>query len=147
MRKILFLLIALALGFTISAQHKQGEPKDTPCISEMISTLNNKQKRQIENIHKELTAQVEPLKRELNQVRDSVHYYMEQYGDYSSRVNRLMQKEANIQLRLNKLYYQAKVKTDKILSRKQFVELQNSMHQHRYKGKQHSKCKDCKKEQ
>jgi len=139
MRKTLLLLVALILVGPVSAQHRHGDKRgDHPCISEMISNLSAKQKRQIENVNKTVTLQAEPIKKELDKVRDSIHYYMDQYGDYSTQIYNLMKREANLQYRLNKIYYHAKVKMDKIITKEQFEEFQKNRMKHR---EQHRKDK------
>ena len=127
MKKIILLLIAIILSAPLYAQHKPGAHQKPPKIEDVVSNLSARQKRQLEAIDEEHRTQLDVVKKELKQVRDSVRYYMDQYGDYSSQVNRLMERESALQLRVNKIQYNTKVKIDKVLTPAQYKELKENM--------------------
>lgn len=94
----------------------------TSHIENMVSDLSPRQKKQLEAINEHNRPQIKAIKKDLKEVRDSIHTYMDKYGDYTSEVNRLMRREANLQYNLNKLLYATKVKCDKVLTPEQYNE-------------------------
>lgn len=136
MKKIATLIIVLLLSSPLYAQHHQsGQKPQQPKIEDIVSNLSAKQKRQLEAIEEDQREELNALKKELQVVRDSVHYYMDLYGDYTAQVNRLMEREASLQLQVNKLLYETKVMIDKVLTPAQYKEMKSKMKQHKSPGK------------
>lgn len=118
------ILCLISLPALAQRQHPEGNPQP---VQEMISSLSAKQKRQLEAIDNERRAQLDAIRKELKGVRDSVHMYIDLYGDYSKQMNRLLERESALQLKMNKILYSTKVRIDKIITPEQYREMHEKM--------------------
>lgn len=137
MKRIFILAVLFILAAPGYAQHNPRHKP--PKAEELITTLTPRQKRQLEAIDKEQRTQANAIKKELKQVRDSVHAYIDLYGDNTKVVNRLLEREAALQLKLNKLLYSTKVKIDRIITPEQHKEMHRKMAQSKSRRKDGNK--------
>ena len=135
MKRIILIVLALCVAFPLVAQQQRPpKPGKDVNIEELIPNLSNKQKRQLEAITNEQHESLEAVEAELRPVRDSIHHYMDRYGDFSAKVNRFMEREASLQLRINKIHYRTKVKIDKVLTKEQYRAFKENLKKRRPSG-------------
>ncbi len=127
---ILITLLLLTGGTHAVAQQKQNCKGKQPSeqISCVIKDLSAKQKRQIEAISKEHSANLKTLKKQLSDIRDSIHVYVDKQTDCSAIILPLMDQESALELQLNKELYKMKVRLDKVLTEEQYKTLLNYQH-------------------
>ena len=126
MKKYLAIILLLALSIPMVAQERQPEKKRHADITELVSGLNTVQKRKIESISKESKARVDNLRRQQNAVRDSIRIFMDREGDQSSHLYPLFNREAQLQVAVNREMYATKLRIDEVLTKNQRAELRNS---------------------
>jgi hypothetical protein len=116
----------LATGLDCGAQGRI--PKDdNPAarVSKVVKNLSVKQRRQIDAISNESSSNIKIMKSQLNALRDSIHFYMNKKEDNSTILMPLFDREAVLQLRINKEMYRMKVRLDEVLTEQQYVVLTN----------------------
>ena len=133
MKKHLIILLAIAVATVASAQHRPENrgAKKAPAIENIIPDLSAAQKRKLKEISSSSQPRIEALRRELKGVRDSLHTVMECYGDHSDVVIPLFEREAALQLELNKEFYRTKVRTDKVITKEQHKAFREKVREHR----------------
>ena len=121
MNRILIILLALTISSVANAQHHSDNhhAKKGPAIENIITDLTVVQTRKLEEISSSAQPRIDALRRELKGVRDSLHTVMEWYGDHSDVAYPLLEREAALQLELNKEFYRTKIRTDKVITKEQ----------------------------
>lgn len=125
MKRFILIIFALTLATGSFAQGHHNHKM--PNMDEMVSNLSPTQKRQLEKIHDDLKTNEEVIKKKLKAVREEIHNLMDQYGDNTPKMNKLLEQESALQLKLNKLQYQAKVQCDKVISKEQYSEFRQKL--------------------
>ena len=127
MKRTTLLLLLLALSLPMAAQHdgRQPDKKKHADITELVGDLSAPQKRRLENITKESKARVDDLRRQQGAVRDSIRMYMDREGDQSAHLHPLFDREAQLQVALNREMYATKLRIDEVLTREQRATLRN----------------------
>jgi Spy/CpxP family protein refolding chaperone len=133
MKKVLFLTLTLALGFSLSAQRQGGQrPKDQrPDITQLVSNLTDSQKAKLETITAESRQRVDKLHARQQAVRDSIALYMDREGNQSKYLNPLFDREAKIQSEISREMYSTKVRIDEVLTKEQRAEFQKASKEQR----------------
>lgn len=132
MKRTLFLIVALAFAFTLSAQapHRGDGKKES--IEEIVTDLTPQQKSRIDAITQRSSKNVEKYRSQLKTVRDSIKLYMNRRDDNSAKVFPLYDREARIRAELSKEYYRTKVAIDAVLTPEQFRLFQQNMEKKRH---------------
>ena len=127
MKRVLFLIVALAFAFTLSAQapYKGGAKKEK--IEDIVTDLTPQQKSRIDAITQRSSKNVEKYRSQLKTVRDSIRLYMKSRDDNSAKVFPLYDREARLRAELSKEYYRTKVAIDAVLTPEQFRLFQQSI--------------------
>lgn len=127
MKKVI-LLILCACALPAMAQH-DGKPREKKHrdITELVSDLSASQKRKIETISKESKERVGALRARKKEVCDSIAMFMERDGDQSRQLYPLFDREAALQVSINREMYQDKLKLDAVLTPEQRAELRSTM--------------------
>ena len=121
MKKITLLLIAFALALSLAAQHdgKPHKKAPKPEISELVGDLNAVQKRKVETISRESKERVAALRKQKHSVCDSIAMFMELEGNHSRELYPLFDREAKLQVAINREMYDTKLRIDEVLNAKQ----------------------------
>lgn len=129
MKKVLLFFAFAIIATALFAQNhdQKHQCKETVCITKMVSNLTNNQKRQLEAIEVERQKSTCTIKKQLHSVRDSIHFYLEQFGDNTTVVYPLLKRESVLQYQLNMINYDTKVKMDKILTPEQQKEFRQNL--------------------
>lgn len=132
MKRVLFLIVALAFAFTLSAQapYKGGVKKEK--IEDIVTDLTPQQKSRIDAITQRSSKNVEKYRSQLKTVRDSIRLYMKSRDDNSTKVFPLYDREARLRAELSKEYYRTKVAIDAVLTPEQFRLFQQSIEKKRH---------------
>ncbi|MBQ9417759.1 MAG: hypothetical protein IJU19_04180 [Bacteroidales bacterium] len=120
---LIMLLAATAWGQRPNDAEKQHKHKN---ISELVSNLSASQKQEIEAIGKATSARVAALRKQQQSVRDSIHLFMDTDGDHSADLYPLFDREASLQVAINREMYAGKVKIDSLLTAEQRAELRKA---------------------
>jgi len=132
MKKIIILSLLIAMVAPVMAQHgKRHDNKQHREISEMVSDLTPLQKRKIENISKDSKERVDALRQQKHAVRDSISMFMDKEGDHSRELYPLFDREARLQVAINREMYTTKIRIDEVLSREQRAALRQTLNQER----------------
>ena len=123
---IITLLFVTALPAIAQREGKRGERRHRD-ITEMGSDLSASQKRKIDAIGKESKERVGAMRQQQKQVRDSIAMYMDRDGDQSRALYPLFEREANIQVSINREMYTTKRRIDEVLTVSQRDELRQAM--------------------
>lgn len=123
---IITLLFVTALPAIAQREGKRGERRHRD-ITEMVSDLSASQKRKIDAIGKESKERVGAMRQQQKQVRDSIAMYMDRDGDQSRALYPLFEREANIQVSINREMYTTKRRIDEVLTASQRDELRQAM--------------------
>lgn len=123
---IITLLFVTALPAIAQREGKRGERRHRD-ITEMVSDLSASQKRKIDAIGKESKERVGAMRQQQKQVRDSIAMYMDRDGDQSRALYPLFEREANIQVSINREMYTTKRRIDEVLTVSQRDELRQAM--------------------
>lgn len=135
-KRIVFFVVFSLSALVTFAQDKAGHKPHRPDISECVSDLSARQKKQLEVISNESRALLKNYRQELKQVRDSIHHYMALDGDQSAYLFPLFDREGALQVKISRELYSLRVKTDKVLTPEQRKELKAKMQERKEKDKQ-----------
>ncbi len=129
MKRIILIITALLAIHTVGAQTK---PAAKPCgpstsIVEMVTDLSVSQKRKLDVLQKDSKKKIDALKQQREALRDSIHSVLSLYGDHSAELYPMFDREAALQLEINRELYRVKTKADEILTREQHQELIKKM--------------------
>ena len=132
MKRILFSAILICLALTAIAQprgrHPQGHSqRDVMKIEEFVSDLSTTQKAKIDLITKRTSKNIETLRLQVKEVRDSIRTYMGTQEDRSDVLFPLYEREGRLQAELSKEYYRSKAAIDKVLTPDQYQKLREAM--------------------
>ena len=136
MKKVVFSLLMTMIVVAVNAQpnHSKRRESSTKVVSELVSGLTSLQKQQIETIRQESSAKVSQFRKQQKMVKDSIKLFMDKDGDQSAMLFPLFDREAFLQVQINREMYNGKVKIDAILTEKQRAELhQTTMSQQPHK--------------
>lgn len=136
MRKIVVLSLLIAVAVPVLAQHdgRQQRSGKRAEITELVGDLNAKQKSKIETITRQSKVRVEALRKQQHNVRDSISHFMELDGDQSKYLYPLFDREAKLQVAINREMYTSKRQIDEVLTPQQRTALRESLRrQHRRK--------------
>ena len=128
MKKPAILILTVLLGFAASAQpdnKRHGGPKHKG-IAELVGDLTSAQKHQVESISKESAAKVSELRSRQKTVKDSIRLFMDKDGDQSAVLYPLFDREASLQVQINREMYHGKVRIDAVLTDEQRAELRQA---------------------
>lgn len=114
-------VLSLCCG-TTWAQAKNAPCCDDPSVrvAKCVKDLSSKQKRSIDEISSKYCNELKAIKSELKGVRDNIHTLMADKKDNSEKIFPLMEREASLNLKLNKAMYQMKVELDEVLTADQY---------------------------
>lgn len=137
-------ILAIVLMILVSGTYAQNKGQQTHCksnhkIENFVSDLSPLQKRKLEEISNSSQTKISQLKKELHAVRDSIHSYMETYGDNTTKVYPLFEREAALELEINKVMYNNKVSVDKILTKEQYNTMKKNCAAARKKAQEQKK--------
>lgn len=121
-----FLLVVLFLVATTATWAQNCPTNEVPqaeLISQFVSNLSIKQKRQLDVISKENNGEVTRMKKQLGKVRADIRRVMDDKGDHTNEIMPLLERESALQLQINKALYRIKVKFDEVLTDEQYHEL------------------------
>ena len=123
------------IGSDCEAQGRNMAKEDNPAtrVSKVVKNLSTKQKRQIDAISNESSGDIKEMKAHLNVLRDSIFVLMNKKTDNSAVLMPLFEREAALQLRINKEMYKVKVRLDAVLTNQQYQTLTNYTKSHRMK--------------
>ena len=121
MRGLSILLFGIMLHLTIQAQQTDPEHhgKKYPDVSQLVDDLSANQKRKIDVIGRDSRERVESLRQHKKAIRDSIAYYMDMDGDQSKSLYPLFDREAKLQVAINREMYDAKHRIDEVLTPEQ----------------------------
>ena len=105
--------------------------KPHPVIDEMVSDLTEDQKSQIDALMETSRNTIDSLREKQRVIRDSINYYTDSYGNKAEQVYPLYEQEAALQVEINKMFYQNKLRIDSILTKEQYQEFSTKMKQDR----------------
>ncbi|MBO7101860.1 MAG: periplasmic heavy metal sensor [Bacteroidales bacterium] len=129
MKKIIILLVLAVFALPLSAQHEGTPPrKKHQEVTELVKDLSAVQKRKVESISKDSRERVGALRKQQRAVRDSIAMYMEREGDQSRELFPLFDREAKLQVAVNREMYTAKLRIDEVLKPEQREALRNACH-------------------
>lgn len=113
--------LSLCCG-TAMAQTKPASNCEDPSarVAKCVKDLSSKQKRSIDDISSKYNSELKAIKTELKTVRDNIHSLMAEKNDNREKIFPLMEREANLNLKLNKTMYQMKVELDEVLTDDQY---------------------------
>lgn len=100
-------------------------------IERIVSDLTDAQKEQLHSIMENSHSRLDSLHSMQNSIRDSINQLNDQYGDHSADIFPLYQREAELQVAINKEYYHNKLRMDSVLTEEQFFTLTTKMRDHR----------------
>ncbi len=111
------------------AQHdgKRDERRNRPEITELVGDLSVKQKGKIENITRQSRERVNALRKQQHAVRDSIAIFMDREGDQSKELYPLFDREARLQVAINREMYTTKRQIDEVLTLQQRANLRNTL--------------------
>ncbi|MDY5969103.1 MAG: hypothetical protein SPJ13_03685 [Bacteroidales bacterium] len=90
-------------------------------------------------ISKENNKEVASLKSQLSVVRSDIRRIMDDKGDHTNEMMPLLEREAALELQINKALYRVKVKIDEVLTDEQYHELISKMEKNRHRCREASK--------
>lgn len=136
MKRILFSAIFICLALTAVSQprgrHQQERnQRDVMKIEEFVSDLSTTQKAKIDLITKHTSKNIESLRQQAKEVRDSIRTYMGSQEDRSDILFPLYEREGHLQTELSKEYYRSKAAIDKVLTPEQYQKLREAMENRR----------------
>lgn len=136
MKRILFSAIFICLVLTAVSQprgrHQQERnQRDVMKIEEFVSDLSTTQKAKIDLITKHTSKNIESLRQQVKEVRDSIRTYMGSQEDRSDFLFPLYEREGRLQTELSKEYYRSKAAIDKVLTPEQYQKLREAMENRR----------------
>ena len=127
MKRIIPFVIVFTFVLPLCAQHEGHlEKKPRHDISEVVSNLNAVQKRKIDNVSRESKERVDALRKQQHAVRDSIHEFMDREGDQSKDLFPLFEREARLQVAINREMYATKLRIDEVLNPEQRQALRNA---------------------
>ena len=127
MKKFIVLSLLVAVALPLAAQHdKDHIDKKRRNVTELVSDLSPVQKRKIENISKASKERVDNLRIQQKAVRDSIMMYIECDGDQSKVLYPLFDREAAIQISIDREMYSSKLRIDEVLTKDQRAELRRA---------------------
>lgn len=142
MKQVLFFITLLALTATLSAQPgdskspKGQKPREEAKIETLVPDLTAAQKTRINLITRQTSKNIERLRKELDNVRDSIRSYMGSPTDHSAILFPLYDREGRLQAAISKEFYRSKVAVDQVLTPEQYKALNEKMKkQHPRHGK------------
>lgn len=128
MKKAFILTLVFAIALPLYAQHDGKRPeKRQQDITEIVSDLSATQKIKVENVTKESKTRVRQLRDQQKAVRDSISFYMNCDGDQSRLLFPLFDREARLQVEINREMYNTKLCLDEMLTPAQREELHKTM--------------------
>lgn len=136
MKKLLFIVVIFSIfNFQLStcfAQNDRHSPENKPRheISDLVGDLSVVQKRKIDNISRDSKERVDALRQQQQSVRDSIHLFMEREGDQSREIFPLFEREARLQVAVNREMYTTKLRIDEVLKPEQRQALRNASRNH-----------------
>lgn len=147
MKRHLLILLLVASTIAVCAQHKSPRPPKEPPhheegrIEKILTDLTATQKTRIDLVTRETAKKVEKLRKELNNVRDSIKTYMDSPNDNTSKLFPLFELEGKLQAEISKEYYRAKTALDKVLTPDQYRRLSahKKAHQPHDRDRDHSR--------
>lgn len=131
MKKTLVIIAILTLSAVSYAQAPKHHDKQPRNVSELVSDLSASQKRKVDAIGRESKERVSALRAQQQAVRDSIGLYMDRDGDQSKNLYPLFDREAKLQVAVNREMYSTKLRIDQVLTPKQREELRQSSRQRR----------------
>ena len=107
---------------TATAQGKTGSGCENPAerVAQCVKDLSSKQKRRINEISARYNKELRATKAEVKSVRDDIQVLMADKADNTEKIFPLMEREANLNLKLNKTMYRMKVELDAVLTNDQY---------------------------
>jgi Spy/CpxP family protein refolding chaperone len=141
---ILFLCLA-TLSISVQAQRHHGDcpkPEPRPEVTELVSDLSSAQKNKLEKLTNESRERVDRLRKQQNQVRDSIGKLMESDGDQSKALFPLFDREAKLQTEISREMYTTKVRIEQVLTPDQRKEFRESNRRHHQQAKKSKRLKD-----
>ena len=111
MKRHLLILLLVASTIAVCAQPKSPRPPKEPPhheegrIEKILTDLTATQKTRIDLVTRETAKKVEKLRKELNNVRDSIKTYMDSPNDNTSKLFPLFELEGKLQAEISKEYY------------------------------------------
>ena len=139
MKKILPLILALVVVTPLVAQHDVHSPEKKPRhdISEVVKDLSVIQKRKVDNISRDSKERVDVLRHQQQAVHDSIGMYMNLEGDHSKELYPLFEREAQLQVAVNREMYATKLRIDEVLKPEQRQALRNASRKDRSPRRSH----------
>lgn len=123
---LIMVFAASAWGQRDGGHEKKHSPQD---ITTLVSNLTTSQKQEVEAIRKESSSRVADLRSRQKAVKDSIHLFMHKDGDQSAILYPLFEREAALQVAINREMYVGKVRIDSVLTPEQRAELRKSVPQ------------------
>ena len=112
--------LAAALLLALGAQAQDAAPRrhqHRPAgVTELVGDLSAQQKMRVDAINKKSRARIDELRRRKHAVCDSIAVLMGQEGDQSASLDPLFEREAALQVLINREMYAAKVAIDRVLT-------------------------------
>ena len=142
MKQLIFTLLTLALlaACTPSSTQEAGADPQVPemvhrhhghPIEEIVKDLSHEQKEQLRQIMSDSHDYIDSLRTLQDHIRDSINAINDQYGDHSSLIFPLYEREAELQVAINQAFYQNKIHLDSVLTEEQFTTFTTQMKERR----------------
>lgn len=101
----------------MAQNHDHGnKERNHASITELVDDLNASQKRKVEAISKASKERVDALRKQKHAVCDSISVLMDKEGNHSKELNPLFEREAELQVAINREMYDTKCRIDEILT-------------------------------
>ena len=128
---IFMLMAVVSLSPVMGQQHEKKHDKKHREITEIVSNLTASQKRKVEQVGKESKERIDVLRRQKKSVCDSIGVILNSDEDRTADIYRLFEREAQIQVQINKEMYSAKLRVDALLTDEQRAEIRRALEEDR----------------